>query len=56
MSEEWLTYLRWAAAQAYGRGIEPDRVEMAVFHDRWPLPEPEAADKTDSGVHLPGGW
>ncbi|MER7889287.1 hypothetical protein ABTX15_05630 [Micromonospora sp. NPDC094482] len=47
MSEEWLTYLRWAAGQAYGRGIEPDRVEMAVFHDRWPLPGVGAANRAD---------
>ncbi|WP_157563477.1 hypothetical protein [Micromonospora chokoriensis] len=29
-SEEWLTYLRWAAEQARVRGVEPDEVEMAV--------------------------
>ena len=50
LSEEWLAYLRWAAAQAEVRGVEPDEVEMALFHDRWPpsnagpaigLPAPE---------------
>ncbi|MCG5434946.1 8-oxoguanine DNA glycosylase OGG fold protein [Micromonospora foliorum] len=33
-SEEWLTYLRWAAEQARIRGVEPDAVEMAVVPDR----------------------
>ncbi len=32
---EWLSYLRWAADQAGRRGIEPEEVEMALFHDRW---------------------
>ncbi|MET8909175.1 hypothetical protein [Micromonospora sp. NPDC004551] len=35
VSEEWLAYLAWAADQAHRRGIEPDEVEMALFHDRW---------------------
>ncbi|MCP3782922.1 hypothetical protein NLX85_06030 [Micromonospora sp. A3M-1-15] len=35
VSEEWLAYLGWAADQARRRGIEPDEVEMALFHDRW---------------------
>lgn len=35
VSEEWLAYLAWATEQAHGRGIEPDEVEMALFHDRW---------------------
>ncbi|MGW4294252.1 8-oxoguanine DNA glycosylase OGG fold protein [Micromonospora chersina] len=35
MSEEWLAYLGWAADQAHRQGIEPDEVEMALFHDRW---------------------
>jgi len=35
VSEEWLAYLGWAADQAQRRGIEPDEVEMALFHDRW---------------------
>ncbi|MEU5525516.1 hypothetical protein ABZ744_01075 [Micromonospora chersina] len=35
VSEEWLAYLDWAADQAHRRGIEPDEVEMALFHDRW---------------------
>ena len=43
LSEEWLAYLRWAAEQAQTRGIEPDAVEMAVFHDRWPLGEAPTA-------------
>ncbi|MEU1684084.1 hypothetical protein [Micromonospora sp. NPDC005707] len=32
--DEWLAYLAWAADQAQRRGIEPDEVEMALFHDR----------------------
>ncbi|MGN9778797.1 8-oxoguanine DNA glycosylase OGG fold protein [Micromonospora sp. H33] len=35
LTEEWLSYLSWAAGQAHRRGIEPEEVEMALFHDRW---------------------
>ncbi|MEW2331001.1 hypothetical protein AB0880_24730 [Micromonospora chersina] len=35
VSEKRLDYLGWAADQAHRRGIEPDEVEMALFHDRW---------------------
>lgn len=37
--EEWLSYLRWAGDQAQRRGIEPEEVELALFHDRW-APDP----------------
>ncbi|WP_441178756.1 8-oxoguanine DNA glycosylase OGG fold protein [Micromonospora sp. BQ11] len=43
LSEEWLAYLRWANTQAEARGLQPDEVEMALFHDRWPPSDADPA-------------